>query len=400
MLVFDISGYWYLYASQDEGQTWNYIKAPSAEPNTQTHTGGICQDTVNYMVHFISNSDNNSGNLYYSRLALTHSNGHVTGWTWDAEDVLVGNAPYDVDATDVRFQIIAAVDGLGNNVLVLAYLYAPATAASTLAMLKTTVTAGVSPATTSDFVLLNGSVPTVASPETVVATTPVDTGADCNGVAYWNIHDMLIGLAQHPVSRTLYVFRGPAGDPAPNCSGTANQQSVLLWQYTADQLDSQFTLALPSGTVVSAGTSSQVAHWGGTFPTQDSIWVCFVSPTGLQFDRITSDGVYHSSVLPNPDTTGSVAGYVSMAVNADQTGAWATWVGSGDSYQDTWTGHWNGAIWDNVQQVSNIDMSGFGNSLYWRGGLAVTERSDSGYIESPPPDFIYQGQVQVIRTSP
>ncbi len=394
MPVFGNDGYWYLFASQDGGQSWAYIRAPSA--SVGTHTGGICQDTVNYNLHLVTNSNADTTNIYYSRLALTRdSNGHVTGWTWDAQQVLIGAAPTDEDATDVRFQIIEAVDGLGNKGLAVAYLYAPAAFSSTLAMRKTTVAAGVSPAATADFVGLDGG-----AAETVVTTTPVDTSTACGGSPWWNIHDMLIGLAQHPVTHVLYVFRGPAGDPAA-CSGAANQQSVILWRYTADAADANFTLASSTaGETLSAGTASQTAHWGGTFPTQDSIWICFVSPTGPQFDRVTSDGTYHASVLPNPDTTGSNAGYLSMAVNAAQTGAWATWVGTGDGYTDTWSGHWNGSAWDNVTRVSTLDMSGFGSSLYWRGGLAVAERSDQGVIDATPPDFTYQGQLQVIRTTP
>ncbi len=394
MPVFGNDGYWYLFASQDGGQSWAYIRAPSA--SVGTHTGGICQDTVNYNLHLVTNSNADTTNIYYSRLALTRdSNGHVTGWTWDAQQVLIGAAPTDEDATDVRFQIIEAVDGLGNKGLAVAYLYAPAAFSSTLAMRKTTVAAGVSPAATADFVGLDGG-----ATETMVTTTPVDTSTACGGSPWWNIHDMLIGLAQHPVTHVLYVFRGPAGNPAA-CSGVANQQSVILWRYTADAADANFTLASSTaGETLSAGTASQTAHWGGTFPTQDSIWICFVSPSGPQFDRVTSEGTYHASVLPNPDTTGSNAGYLSMAVNAAQTGAWATWVGTGDGYTDTWSGHWNGSAWDNVTRVSTLDMSGFGSSLYWRGGLAVVERSDHGVIEASPPDFTYEGQLQVIRASP
>jgi len=394
MPVFGSDGFWYLYASRDGGRTWAYLKAPSA--STTSHTGGICQDTVNYNLHFVVNATGDP-NIYYSRVALVRdASGHVTGFTWDADRVLIGAAPSDADATDVRFQIIEAVDGLGVKVLALAYLYDPAAPSysSTLALLKTTEKAGVKPGATTDFVGLDGG-----AKETVVTTTPVDTGSPgCS--PFWNIHDLLIGLAQHPVSHTLYVFRGPAGDPAV-CSGSANQQSVVLWRYTADATGASFTLASPkAGEVLSTGTSSQTAHWGGTFPTQDSIWICFTGPGGPQFDRVTSDGAYHAKVLPNPDPSGSVAGYVAMAVNATQTGAWATWVGSGNTYTETWSGHWNGASWDGVRRVSTLDMSGFGSSLYWRGGLAVAERSDQGVIVSGTADFTFQGQIQVIRTSP
>ncbi|HTP51232.1 MAG TPA: carboxypeptidase-like regulatory domain-containing protein [Anaeromyxobacteraceae bacterium] len=399
MPVFGSDLYWYLFASQDGGKTWAYLKAPS--PSTYAHTGGICQDTVNYDLHFVVND---AANLYYSRLKLARDpNGHVTGWTWDAEEVLVGPAPTDSPGgdphgTDVRFQLIEAIDGLGKPVLALAYLFDPASPSfsSTLAMLKTTESAGVSPTAHGDFVGLDGQ----AGP-TIVTTTPVDTGSAC-GQPWWNIHDLLIGLAQHPATHTLYVFRGPAGDPA-NCSGTANQQSVVLWTYEADASDANFTLSSPAaGTVLSSGTSSQTAHWGGTFPTEDSIWIAFYSPTGPQFDRVTSDGTYHAQVLPNPDPTGAVAGYLSVAVNAAQTEAWATWVGStpNDNYTDTYSGHWNGGAWDNVAKVSGVDMSGFGSSLYWRGGLAVAERSDQGVILSSTTDPTYEGQIQVIRTSP
>ena len=388
-------GYWYLYASQDGGQTWSYIKAPT--PGTLTHTGGICQDSVNYDLHLVLND---SSNLYYSRIKLVRdSNGHVTAFTWDANQVLIGPAASDADATDVRFQIVDAVNGLGNHELVLAYLYdpSPPSYSSALAMWRTN---GVTPAQTSDFVGLDGG-----SSPTAVASTPND--ATCG---YWNIHDLLIGLAQHPVTHSLYLFRGPAGDPA-SCLGTANQQSIVLWTYSPVSASPNFALSnTAAGQVVSAGTSSQVAHWGGTFPTEDSIWVAYYSPTGPQFDRVLPDGTYRSQVLPNPDQYGSVAGYVSIAVKTGQTEAWATWLGStpAGAYTDTYSGHWNGGAWDSVRKVSCEDTSGFGSSLYWRGGLVVVERSDTGYFDQSSPTCPntgdvpdpYVSQIQVIRTTP
>jgi hypothetical protein len=333
---------------------------------------------VAYDLHAPMNGGGN-GNLYYSRLHLTRdASGHVDGWTWGASQVLVGPAPYGGDWTDLRFQIIEAVDGQGAKVLVLAYLSYTGSTSHKLAVKKTTVAAGVAPSATADFVALDGS-----AGETVVDTA--------SGDANWAIHNQLIGLAQQPLDRSLHLFRGNAAEFFSNGPG------IQRWRYAAGAggafaFDAKATVAAqPSG--------QQGPCWGGLFQTQDSIWLIYYDNAngGIKVDRITSDGTsstYVRNAIPGPTLPGAswtngYLGYASIGLNPTQTEAWATWVGPGGLYAETWNGHWNGASWDAPVRVSTTDMTGFATTSYWRGGLVTVVRSMTGT----------GGELHVVRTA-
>ena len=370
-------GGWSLYCSQDGGSTWAVVNGPASTSNG-THTGGIAQDSVNYDLHAVMNSGAD-GNIYYSRFTLVRdAGGHVSGWTWGADGILVGAAPPEPDRndwTDVRFQVIEAVDGQGAKVLLVAYLYATGNAGTNLAARKTTATAGVTPGASGDFTGLDG-----ASGETIVSSA--------SGDANWSLHNQIIGVAQQPVDRSLHFFRGNAAEFFNSGPG------IQRWRYAAGKGS---TYALDStATVAAQPAGGQGPCWGGVFQTQDSIWLVYYDDArgGIFIDRITSDGatsIYNRSAVPGPPVTrangNGYLGYASISVNASQSEVWTAYIDSGNNYSDTWTAHWNGGAW-NASLVSSVDMSGFGATAYWRGGLAIVERSASGA----------SGEIQVIST--
>ncbi len=380
MLVWGSSA-WGLYVSPDEGASWRYVTGPGS--STGTHTGGLAQDTVNFNLHVLMNSDADS-NLYYSRIHLTRDgNGHVSGWTWDASHILVTAAPKDTsggDATDVKFQITEAIDGQGNHLLATAYLYSyqaanGSTHYSRVAAKKTTAAAGVTPAATADFVKLDGT-----AGETIVS----DLSGIYTGSASYEIHDLVMNIAQHPVDKSINVFRGAM-------EGSLGSM-VRRWRYTTG---ASSTFALDSavnGAILLADGAFGGPSFGGTFVTQDSIWIAAVDPSNnLRIDRIDATGTYQASAIGGPGRSAYTA-YVNVALNQLQNEAWAMWVDA-NAGSETWAGHavWNGAAWtwDHVQRVSSVDMGGFGPSAYYRGGLAIAERSVTNV----------NGELQVIRTA-
>ncbi|MBL8951031.1 MAG: hypothetical protein JNK82_09660 [Myxococcaceae bacterium] len=346
----------YLFKSGDSGATWSYVDPTAGESIGGIMFMGAAQDAAG-KVHLLF-VENGGGSVRYSRVALEHTGGAITGFRSEVKNVAL---PGSYNTTnDVRGYVLPVMTQGGDEVLLFGVTDNPFSAGNTF-RLQMGKSASLAPMATADFTQLDGG-----AGATVVFTTGT-----------FNNHDHSHLFTQLPASRDIWVFWGPVdaeyGVPDPTFM-TRLRISVSG--------ASTWSVGTPITGVGSDATSSPELL--GISTTQSAVWMFYLNPTkGLSIDRVAADGTYTTDALPSPDPTAHRNGWGALSVAEDGQRAWAVWntmTGPGGSPR-TAQAVLNAGTWTTFADQAPFlgDSWGFSSSWNWREGVVAGRMNGSTY---------------------
>lgn len=343
----------HLFKSGDRGSHWTFVD--TAESIASSFYGkrmlGVAQDSLG-KVHLLF-VNGGSGQVEYTRLALSHTGGAITGFSSEVKGVALPGS-FNTNG-DVRGVLLDVMDQSGAETLV----YSITDIGSNSFRLRMGMSLGLTPRVSSDFMKLDGTPGSTLAYETTS----------------FNAHDHCAGTAQLGASRDLWVFWGP-------CEAEWGAQ------------DSTFTTRMrvsPSGPHTwSVGTPIPMVGSGAISSPEflcvtgssNFVWFMYFDPAdGLSIDRVAADGSYTHSAVPSPDNRINRNGWGVLSVSPDESRIYAIW-SSFSRYADdasTRQGAWDGTTWTLFSDPLAGDAWGFAGSTGWGGGVVAIRLADADY---------------------
>ena len=348
-VISDSGSHLYAYISQNNGTSWSWM---NTGVSSIISASGVAQD-LQGKIHILSCQDWNISLQYLRLNVMRDSSNHVTSFSQDASFKMetAGSVGFSQHC-----QVTAGKDISGNPVLFWG-LYSND---SKIYAGKTTLTAGISPVSASDFVALDGT-----PRETIV----VDNGNVLNGDA----HNSDFGFAQHPVSKDLWfqwggmdVGHNQAGVPLKRVRYTpSNGSGVTVW--SAGQIS----------TIEQAGSanSNTPQHFSVT-STPNYVWMmrCSNAIGGIVVDRIDVAGNVTTNAFGA--ISGGYLGWYSLSVDPiSENHAWLLgWVSDAASISQNTIliKYFDGSKWvTDWTETLRLDPWGLAGSVGWDNGLSV-----------------------------
>jgi len=354
--------------SADDGDSWAWIDPAAAIGVAMPNT--IAQSSDGKL-HVLSDT----GDLSYSRLLLQRNlNGHITGFSAEVTNLAL---PATVNFGELRTQIIDGIDQNGNETLFYA-VYDWASSGVDRARIqagRTSVAAGTNPTVASQFVSLTNS--------------PGSTVLARFGGMDWfaSPHNNGVQMAQHPLSKDLYLYCGPLDTGDTSTQNTYPIQRLRL----STSANNTWTLTdMQAVDGYSGGYSSQI---GPAISTANAVWNLRISSTqGVIIDRVGADGSV-TNPIASPYSTPHLAGWTAFAMNRAETQAWVGgWISYDSAVDGTarWAAHWEqGSGWARAPADTNLsDSNGMGRSAGWDQGLVLMMLdTSSSFPYSGAPSF-------------
>jgi hypothetical protein len=332
----DVGGTWYLLRSADGGASFQYLAASNAEPDAsgdrQPWSYAIAQDGQGFKVHTVWSRSAES-QARYNRVALAHgAGGHVTGWSWEAENVpgpsfLTGGSWMGF----AKLGLQEVIDGNGKPLLLLVGMDQPSD--TRIQRLLACRTAGGSSAALAPAGPADWRKPTdvgtsgcdVVAAYSSGAVDAADAGAFlrlANQPYDWlREHTSDFTFAQVGADRSLHLFDGPMYyDDA--WVGAASPGEIRRWRLAAS--GASWTLDV-NGQVVAAGDSQTRATVGAAYGTANHAWFSYGGTDGLHVDRSEGGSAWTRDAVPSPDGTEHAWWWSALSVSPDETAVYLSW---------------------------------------------------------------------------
>ena len=397
---------WYLLVSQNKGLSWEHLAMPPG-PNEDPFFNfpvaySLCQDSQQYRVHYAFYHGNANGKMKYHRIALTRDvAGHISGGVWEVENGDGPSMQLPPGGTDTRLEMIDAVGGAGQDVLVVGIQDYPNSfsqggTVTRYRIAKTTPAIGLAPRGGGEveWTKLDGSagLTTVAAWRTDNNDEPGALNTYKNVTdANSNAHSSTLGLAQHPLDRSLHFFTSPRDTDGGGNIGI----DLHRWRFMP-HADGTWAVD-PAQQAVVIVTKDGVAaqpEWGYTFSTQDSVWLAYFHPrNGIQIDRVMPDGSYSNrpdgsfsadpavgtGYLPSPLRLARYNGMLVFSVSDDQRKAWIVWqsLNVNGTITEDHSAAFDGTSWIDYQD-SYIVANSWGGSVGFREGVVAMPGDQTG----------------------
>jgi len=354
--------------SPDDGDSWAWVDPIAtigvAMPNT------IAQSSDGKL-HVLSDT----GDLSYSRLLLQRNpDGHVTGFSAEVIDLPL---PATVNFGELRTQIIDGIDQNGNETLFYA-VYDWASSGTDRARIqagRTSVGAGTNPTAAAQFVSLSNS-----AGSTVLVRFG---GADW----FASPHNNGVQMAQHPLSKDLYLYYGPLD------TGDTSTQNTYPIQRLRVSTSANNTWTLSGTQIVDGYSGGYASQIGPAISTANAVWYLRISSAqGVVIDRVGADGSV-TNPIASPYGTPHLAGWTAFAMNQAETQAWVGgWISYDSAVDGTarWAAHWEqGSGWMRAPADTSLsDTNGMGRSAGWEQGLVLMMLdTSSSFPYSGAPSF-------------
>ncbi|MGC3998298.1 MAG: hypothetical protein QM767_12810 [Anaeromyxobacter sp.] len=398
---------WYLLRSSDGGASFQYLTASNAEPSpadaARIWSSGITQDTVTHKVHVLWHAQYGTTSRY-ARIALTRDGaGHVSGWSWEAENV---PGPTFNTASSwngfAKVDIKEVLDGNGAHVLAVVGMDQPSdTRIQRLLLCRTTGASALAPAATADWKKATDA--TSAGCDVVAAYNSGATADAADAGAFLRLtnqstdwmreHTADFAFAQAGGDRSLHLFDGPFY--YNDTWSSSNPGDIRRWRLAAS--GTNWTLdAGVNGLVLATGNASYRATLGSAYGTSAHVWVVYGAPDGLHVDRSESGSGWTHDAVASPDTTANGFWWTAISVGADDSQVYLYWerqtFGSGGG-RVALSGYHDASGWQTTDETSLFARdpaydSGQGGAdswtpIQWGSGLGVLCYPYSQWLQTP-----------------
>lgn len=348
---------WYLVVSQDLGATWTWLTASNAEPNQQANpipqSAAIVQDTSNYDLHHVW-QHYSTATLLYNRVTLSYDgNGHITGWSWAAQNKTGPSFNATATSPPARVDICEVIDANSVHRLLLSWVdqTSTTTIVGRLHAAVTTPAIALAPTGAASWCKITDS--TATSADDILGAWSLTTATDANAMVNFTSLTSYV-VDTHSSQHSVAQIAAAGGDLAFIYGGFFyNDQAhspgkLWRWRFTNASGSNWTVDNAAKGVVVETDNGTSGPCVGHLVGTANKIWLGYVSPgTGIKINSYNTSGTETTNAISSPDANTSKLGYVAFGIDSSETKCWAMWTlstGFGGLLYER-SGYYDGSAW-------------------------------------------------------